>query len=135
MHSGNCLYKAIPATIDQPHWYTSYHLRMDVVSFLVKYCQMAMIPLKPMLQARGISYYTLCRRTLISGEWGGLKVLIFKRFGWKLTTTVINPSHNERIHHLQGVLDSSFLLAYNGVTHNMAIGTYLNYIQCLVLQK
>ena len=49
--------------------------------------------------------------------------------------TVINPSHDERIHHLQGVIDSSLLLAYNGVTHYMAIGTYLNYIQCLVFKK
>ena len=88
-----------------------------------------------MTQARGISYYTLCRRTLIPGEWGGLEVLIFTKFGWKLTTTVINPSHDERIHHLQGVLDSSLLFAYNGVTHYMTIGTFLNYIQCLVFKK
>ena len=38
--------------------------------------------------------------------------------------TVINPGHDERINHLQAVLDSSLLLAYNGATHYMAIGTY-----------
>ena len=127
IHPGDCLYEAILATIGHPHWYTSYHLRVDVVYFLVRFYQMAIIPLKPMLQTMGISYYTLCRRTIIPGEWGGLEVLIF--------TTVINPGHDERIHHLQGVLDSSLLLAYNGATHYMAIGTYLNYIQCLVFKK
>ena len=49
--------------------------------------------------------------------------------------TVINLGHDERIHHLQAVLDSSLLLAYNGATHYMAIGTYLNYIHCLVFKK
>ena len=77
---------------------------------------MAMIPLKTMLQARVISYYTLYRRTFIPEEWVGLEVLIFTRFQWKLTTTFDNLSHDERIHHLQGVLDSHLLLAYNGVT-------------------
>ena len=48
-------------------------------------------------------------------------MLIFTRFGWKLATTIINPSHDERIHHLQGVLDSSLLLVYDGVAHYMAI--------------
>ena len=51
-------------------------------------------------------------------------ILICTRFGWILTTTVINPSHDEKIHPLQGVLDSSLLMVYNGVTHYMAIGTY-----------
>ena len=63
IHPGDSLCESLLVTIDHPHWYTSHHLRMDVVSFLVKYCQVVMIPLKQMLQARGISYYTLCRRT------------------------------------------------------------------------
>ena len=121
--SGDCLFEAILAMVPHPSNVTPQHLRLEVVWFLCGVNRTTLLKaLKNVLVARDISYYTLCTRLLKPGEWGGMETLLFVRWSWKLCLTVINPGHDEFIHHEAAVKDSHLILAYNGNTHYMPTG-------------
>ena len=123
-HPGDCLFQAILFSIQHPKWYLVAHMRLQVVRFLVKHVDLVYKRLEPSLISKGISFYTLCKRILIPGEWGGLETLLFLRWGWKVKCTVISPGHDNALFHPYSVHNCQLLLAYNGVNHYMPVGKF-----------
>jgi hypothetical protein len=121
---GNCLFHSVLHSIKHPVWYSVLHFRMELVWYLVKNVGLIFKRLQPSLIAKGISYYTLCKRMLLSGEWGGLETLLFIRFQWKVPLTVICPGHDQQMFHSYGVRNAPLVIAYNGSSHYMPLGEY-----------
>jgi hypothetical protein len=121
---GNCLFDSILYSVPHPDLYTAYHLRLQVVMFLVNSAAEMFPHLESTLLIKGISYYTMCKRLLLPGEWGGLETLLFLKHSWNLAVVVISPGHDLQVNHRCCVQKSPLVLAYNGSSHYMPIGNF-----------
>lgn len=56
------------------------------------------------------------------GEWGGFETILFIRFSWKITLTIIQPGWDMAYFHRCTVPNSILVIVYNGSTHYMPTG-------------
>ena len=120
--AGDCLFKSVLHSLPHPDWYTVKAFRLEVAWFLVKNVTLVQNKLKPMLISQGISFYTMCRRIVLSEEWGGLETLLMIRWQWKVPLTVVCPGHDQEFFHNLSVAHCPLVLAYNGSNHYMPTG-------------
>jgi hypothetical protein len=127
--TGDCLFGAILYILRKqygvPHWFDLHQVRLAVVHYLVgEEKEFLHKTLDTYLIANKISYYVLCKRLLMAGEWGGLETLLWVRVHLDLTLTVVQPGHDTHYMHNVPMSNVQMVLAYNGKSHYMATGKY-----------